>query len=104
MNKIIIILVVFLSFFIFIKFKNENSNIYKNNYDEGFRDGIDSCYLHHNLCKDTLSTNKFFLFTFLYSSVYDKVRQKGYIDGYCYAANEIYLKEINDGNVRLCKN
>lgn len=92
MNKLFLIILVILLFF-----QNNKITISEQEYNDGFRDGLNSCYL----CQDTWNTGKFFLFTFAYSLRYNSKRQKGYIDGYCHGANEIYLMRKNtNGNVR----
>lgn len=92
MNKLFLILLVILLFF-----QNNKITSSEQEYNDGFRDGLNSCYL----CQDTRNTGKFFLFTFAYSLQYNSSRQKGYVDGYCHGANEIHRnRKIINGNVR----
>lgn len=93
MSKLFLILSVILLFFIF----QNNISPSEQEYNDGFRDGLNSCYL----CQDTWNPSKFFLFTFAYSLRYNSTRQKGYVDGYCYGSNEIHRnRKIINGNVR----
>lgn len=91
--KIFTFLILILLFFVFqniliiesIKYFFDQSKTTLNSYDEGLKDG----YYDAQLVSNPTNATIFFIHTLKYSVFNNSLKQKGYIDGYLQATNDL---------------